>query len=176
MTYPFPSTRAQPQSRRPEAARNQRAASAYGPGSRPSTRTAESLTHTLRALFAALAAALAIACAGAGNAAREAGPASLRRVESVEKAQADTPAPARLLLRAGGRLLDGPPRRAGTPPRMASSSDPQNGWFAARSILQRAAGARTRRMLTLALARRLAAARDGTLSARSTGVPPPPSA
>jgi hypothetical protein len=137
------------------------------------------LTHTLRALFAALAAALAIACAGAGagTAAREAGVPSLRRVQSVEKAQAAAPAPARLLVRAASRLLDGPPRRTGTPPRMASPADPpDDAWFSARSVLQRAAGARTRRMLTLALARRLAAARDGTLSARSTGVPPPPSA
>ena len=135
------------------------------------------MTHTLRALFAALAAALAVACAGAGNAVRDADAPSLRRVRSVEKAQAATPAPARLLLRAGRRLLDGPPRRTGAPPRMASPADPPNdGWFSARSVLQRAAGARTRRLLTLALARRLAAARDGTLSARSTGVPPPPSA
>lgn len=139
------------------------------------------LKHTLRAVFAVLASALAFACAGVGGGAehaRHAGHATAReRQHQAEKAAHPLPSAARVLLRGGGLLLDGPSRRPGAPPRVAAGTDPsRQGSFAARAVHQQAVGAHTRRILSLTLARRLAAARDGTLSSLSNGVPPPISA
>ncbi|HEX2208951.1 MAG TPA: hypothetical protein VHG93_14835 [Longimicrobium sp.] len=140
------------------------------------------MKHALRSLFAVLAAALAFAGAHAGHGSGEARGAGLRpadpRLERrAEKALAALPQAARLLLRGGdGRGLDGPRRASGAPPRLSAGTDPsRRTHFAARTLMRRASGARTRRTLTLRLARRMAAARDGTLSSRSNGVPPPPS-
>ncbi|HEX5870725.1 MAG TPA: hypothetical protein VFY65_09935 [Longimicrobium sp.] len=137
------------------------------------------MKHTLRTLFAVLASALAFACAGVGDgagAARDVGHGTAReqRQHQAEKAAHPLPLAARALLRGGGLLLDGPSRRTGAPPRMAAGTDPSHqASFAARAVHRRAVGANTRRILSLALARRLAAARDGTLSSHSNGVPPP---
>ena len=163
-----------------DAARNHRAAGAYGPAHPLSaTRDSDPLTHTLRALFAVLASALAFACADAGSGAghaRDVGPGTAReqRQPQAEKAAYSLPSAARVLLRGGGLLLDGPSRRSGAPPRMAAGTDPSHqASFAARVVLRQAIAAHTRRILSLTLARHLAAARDGTLSSRSNGVPPP---
>jgi hypothetical protein len=133
---------------------------------------------SLRSSFAAIF-ALALACVGVGVRGAPEPPAppaaSLRethRDRSIDTRQT----PALVLLRAGTLVLDGPPRRAGAMPRIApgdGGAHADDAWLAARTALRRAAGERTRRILTLALARQLAAARDGTLSSRSTGVPPP---
>lgn len=138
------------------------------------------MTLTIRSLFAALAAALALACAGvAGNGGADAhrehptGWSAPR--QSAQPAAKATPALARMLVRGGVLVLDPPGRRSGAPPRMAAAgTDPSHDHsFSVQAVIRRISGARTRGILNLALARQLAAARDGTLSARSTGVPPP---
>ncbi|WP_420124989.1 hypothetical protein [Longimicrobium sp.] len=138
------------------------------------------MKNTLRTLFAALACALALACVGSGaGAARDAGlrAAMEQRQHRTEKAAHPMPAAAWVLLRGGGLLLDRPSRGTGTPPRVAAGTDPSHDTsFAARSAVRRAIGARDCGMRSLGMARRLAAARDGTLSSYSNGVPPPASA
>jgi hypothetical protein len=142
------------------------------------------LRHTLRSLFAVLAAALAFACAGAGSGAGS-GAGEARGVATrsgghqpgpgVERAAHALPSLARILLRGGGPLVHGPSRRAGSPPpRLAPGTPPSDDLSVdARTAALLAAGARSGGVLPLALARRMAAFRDGTLSSRSNGVPPP---
>lgn len=135
---------------------------------------------SLRSAFSLILAALAFACAGAiergeggENAGRAEAPAlhHPRRAPAQDAEQAHVPA----YFRGGTLVLDGPIRRVGTPPpRAANGSTPSHfRSFAAWTARRRAAGARIRGILALTLARRLAAARDGTLSSRSNGVPPP---
>ena len=130
----------------------------------------------LRSLLAVLAAALAFACADAGSGAgAEPRGASLGRQREVERGHEAPSSPARLLLRGGGLVLDGPHRRSGAPPRLSAGTDPSHDThFAALSLVRQAAGTRARGILSLALRRHLGAARDGTLSSHSNGVPPPP--
>lgn len=133
----------------------------------------------LRPTFAALLAALAFACAGLGaRAAAEAGgaPGPLLRRGGAETVVLDAQRTLALAFLRGGRpVLAGPSNRAGTLPgiaRDAGASDPFP--FPRPHAARRLhAGARIRLVLRPPFARRLAAARDGTLSARSTGVPPP---
>jgi hypothetical protein len=138
------------------------------------------LKYTLRSLFAVLAAALAFAGAGAGigaGAARdEAHSAQERREHQVERVAYALPATARVLLRGGVPLLDGRARRTGAPPRIAGTDPSDDDSFATRTVDRRSIAARARGILSLPLARRLAAARDGTVSSHSNGVPPPVSA
>jgi hypothetical protein len=132
------------------------------------------VTLSLRRTFAAIFAALALACAVNGERVKAEPPTtdSLRRPraeQSIDTRQT----PALALHRAGLLALD-PPRRPGSPSRIGlGDAPPHHGVFAARMDGRRAAAVSIRLTLTLALTRRLAAARDGTLSARSTGVPPP---
>jgi hypothetical protein len=147
----------------------------------PSNRDRRPLKHTLRPLFALLAAALAFACVGMGHGAGDRRGVDLRasagRYEHrTEKAAYPRPSAGRVLLRGTGVLLDAS-RRTGAPPRMVAGTDPSHeDSFAMRAVHRRATGAHARRILSLAMARRLAAARDGTLSSHSNGVPPPASA
>lgn len=138
------------------------------------------MKHSFRSTFAALLAALALACAGFGEGARNERNAGAphapgwRSARGAESAFRVEQAPSLVFLRGGTLVLDGPPRRTGPLPRIAPGTDPSHeSSFAAQGAHRRASGARIRRILTLALARHLAAARDGTLSSRSTGVPPP---
>jgi hypothetical protein len=131
--------------------------------------------HSFRSAFAALLAALALACAGLGSGERNgAAPHApgWRPAAGAENAYRAEPAPALVFLRGGALVLDGPQRRAGALPRITPGTSHESS-FAAAGAHRRASGARIRRILTLALGRHLAAARDGTLSSRSTGVPPP---
>jgi len=132
----------------------------------------------LRSTLAALLAALALACAGFGvrggaeDAAESRRP--VLRAEHAGQGMGAKQTPAPVFQRGGTLVLDGPPRRTGPLPRLTPAKDPsQGGSFAARTVVREATGTRIRRILTLALARHLAAARDGTLSSRSTGLPPP---
>lgn len=126
-------------------------------------------------------AALALACAeriGRGGGDAESGRTHATAIRHGGGARPEHAEPAPLLayLRGGSLVLDAPARRMGgvPPSRVAPGTDPSHFHSsAARHAARRTAGTRTRRILTLALARRLAAARDGTLSSRSNGVPPP---
>jgi hypothetical protein len=135
--------------------------------------------HSLRSTFIALLAALAFVGAGVGDGARgtrDAGGAHPPgwRQGGVGASILAEQAPTLAFLRGGALTLGGAPRHAGDLPRFGPGTDPSHhSSFAAHTAHRRSAGARIRRILTLALARHLAAARDGTLSSRSTGVPPP---
>lgn len=136
------------------------------------------LKHTLRSTFAALLAALALACVGDGvrgggtNAAREQG-SVLRNARGTAL---DVQRALELaFLRGGGPVLVGRGQRMGALPRVAPGAQPSGTpTFAAVHVARGSyAGALIHPTLRPPFARRLAAARDGTLSARSTGVPPP---
>jgi len=138
--------------------------------------------HSLRSPFAVLLAALALACAGLGarggdgtGAARAHGP-MLRQPAGIAAAVDMRSAMALAFLHGGGPALAGHASRPGTPSRvlpgaLTSGFAPFSVLHASRALV---AGAYVHPPLRPPFARRLAAARDGTLSARSTGVPPPP--
>lgn len=135
------------------------------------------MKNTLRTLFAALACALAFACVGGGaGVTRDAGVRTgvEQRQHGADQAAHPMPATARVLLRGSGLLLERPPRGSGAPPRIAAGTDPSHDTsFAALCAVRRATGARDCGVRSLGMARKLAAARDGTLSSYSNGVPPP---
>ncbi|HEX6037386.1 hypothetical protein [Longimicrobium sp.] len=135
------------------------------------------MKHTLRTTFAALLAALALACVGLGDRA-DAAPASGGRSfqpQAQSGVATGRQALALAFLQGGAPVLAPPGMRAGVVPRVAPGAGAPD--TPARGIAHAArlatADARTRCTLLPTFARRLAAARDGTVSARSTGVPPP---
>ena len=138
------------------------------------------MTHSLRSTFAALLAALALACAGLGVRAADADAGAGRHAPALRQNHGESllslaeQAPAPPFLRGGALVMEGLARRPGALPRVVPGTDPSHETSSAVwSVHRQGTGAHARRILTLALARHLAAARDGTLSSRSTGVPPP---
>jgi hypothetical protein len=184
ITFPEPRIHSFAGSRRkgrahPRWERNQTGRCAYGPES-PHVHAASPrpVKHAFRSTFIALCAALAFICAGWGDGARgahggQAHPPGWRQHRAAQPLLGER-APTLTFLRGGALVLTAAPRHTGAPPRLGAGTDPSHrSSFAAHLTHRRSAGTRTRRILTLALARHLAAARDGTLSSRSTGVPPP---
>lgn len=135
--------------------------------------------QTLRSTFAALLAALALACAGLGargSDAADAGRAHAPVLRHGRGIALDVQRTLELVfLRGGGPVLAGHGKRPGALPRVAPGSQPPGilPCFAIHAARGLPAGALIHPTLRPPFARRLAAARDGTLSARSTGVPPP---
>ncbi len=136
------------------------------------------MKHSLRSTFAALLAALALACAGLGVRGGEGADAGHRHASVLRQGgiALDVQRTLELGFLHGGRpALAGRAHRAGTLPRVVPGSQPSGIPSFAAEYAPRdfAAGAHIHPTLRPPFARRLAAARDGTLSARSTGVPPP---
>ncbi|HEX2080922.1 MAG TPA: hypothetical protein VHG08_24680 [Longimicrobium sp.] len=134
------------------------------------------MKHTLRSLSAAFAAALALACAAVGNggtAARDDGPGVRAAREPASVAAVDRGLAA-ARLKGSRPALERIPRRSGTPPRAHPGSHlPTSSLSAAGPAPPGVLHPHASRALRPAFARHLAAARDGTLSALSAGVPPP---
>jgi hypothetical protein len=134
---------------------------------------------TLRSTFSALLAALALACAGLGAPGSDAAGAGRVHAPVLRHGRGIAMDVQRTLelifLRGGGPVLAGHGKRPGALPRVAPGSQPPGilPTFAVHGARRFAAVALIHPMLRPPFARRLAAARDGTLSARSTGVPPP---
>lgn len=131
---------------------------------------------TFRSTFAALLAALAFACVGLGDrigADRLHGP-TLQRPTGTRIVTGGE-ALALAFLQGGTPVLAGVHHRTGALPRVAPGTHPTDPSpaDAAQASRMAAAGVRIRPALRPPFARDLAAARDGTLSARSNGVPPP---
>ena len=137
------------------------------------------MKHTLRSTFAALLAALALACAGSGargGDAAEAGRAHAPVLRHGRGIAVDVQRTLELAFLRGGRpVLVGGAHRPGALPRIAPGSQPFGivPFFAGHGTRGSVTGPLIHPTLRPPFARRLAAARDGTLSARSTGVPPP---
>lgn len=140
-------------------------------------RTPGPLKHSLRSTFATLLAALAIACAGLG--ARGVALADGPREPVLRQGYGTNADVQRTLelafLRGGAPSLAARTLRPGAMPRVVpgthASVIPLAATYGARGSF---AGPLLLPTLNPPFARRLAAARDGTLSARSNGVPPPP--
>jgi hypothetical protein len=137
------------------------------------------LKHTLRSTFAALLAALALACAGLGARGSDAAGTERAHAPVLRHGRGIAVDVQRTLelvfLRGGGPVLAGRASRPGALPRVAPGSQ-QSGilpFVTIHGARGSSAGALIHPTLRPPFARRLAAARDGTLSARSTGVPPP---
>ncbi|HYR09354.1 MAG TPA: hypothetical protein VEQ60_16335 [Longimicrobium sp.] len=135
------------------------------------------MKHTLRSTFAALLAALALACVGGGA---RGGGTDARELASVLRHAPGTALDVQRALelafvRGGGSVLVGRGQRMGALPRVAPGTQPSGipTFAAVHAARGSYAGALIHPTLRPPFARRLAAARDGTLSARSTGVPPP---
>jgi hypothetical protein len=135
------------------------------------------LKLSLRSTFAALLAALALACAGLG--AGGGGDGAHRHAPIVQQGGSlalDVQRTLELRFLHGGRpVLAGRAQRPGGIPRVEPGSQPSGIPFFAAGRAAHAPATRAHVHLPLRppFARRLAAAHDGTLSARSTGVPPP---
>jgi hypothetical protein len=123
---------------------------------------------SLRTAFAALLAALALACAGFG--ARDGADAG-RQAAVLRQGRLALDVQRTLEL---GFLHGGRPVLAGAQPLVEPEGQPSGiPPFVDAAGRESTAGAHVYPTLRPPFARRLAAARDGTLSARSTGVPPP---
>lgn len=139
------------------------------------------MKRSLRSTFAVLLAALAFASVGLG--ARGAAetwtgrtPAPLLRGTGTAQAGLDAQRTLALaFLRTGTPVLGAAAGRPGTLPRVVSATTAPEplAFHAAHPARGVAAGTQVPPLLRPPFARRLAAARDGTLSARSNGVPPP---
>jgi hypothetical protein len=137
--------------------------------------------RSFRPTFAVLLAALALACAGLGahgGADADTGrtPAPMLRRTGAATARLDAQRTLALaFLRGGTPALGGLSNRPGTLPRVAPGSPSAHtpSFHALHAVHRYAGGACILSISRPPFARRLAAARDGTLSARSTGVPPP---
>jgi hypothetical protein len=160
--------------------RNKKAGRAYGRVSEAHTPLSQPLVlkDTLRSTFAALLAALALACVG--DRVRGGGTNAPAEQPSVLRYSAGTGLDVQrtlelAFLRASGPVLVGWGQRTDAVPRVVPGTQPSGiptfaSVHAARGL---SAGPPIHPTLRPPFARRLAAARDGTLSARSTGVPPP---
>lgn len=138
------------------------------------------MKRSVRLALLPLLSVLALACAAAAERGPERWSAGSAR-PALGLEGRDTPATAQLrqaislaFLRTGTPPVAVSGLRRGALPRVAPRTDPPGTPGLPASFM--AAPAHTRRAVGRHLARRMAAARDGTLSARSTGVPPPRSA
>jgi hypothetical protein len=138
------------------------------------------LKLSLRSTFAALLAALAFACAGLGDRGPAGEASGGRRAPSLQRQTRGGLQDAREtlalpFLRGGSPGVAGASHRTGALPRVGPGTHPSDPSLegTAHAARRAAAGARIRTTRRPSFARQLAAARDGTLSARSNGVPPP---
>ena len=138
------------------------------------------MKHTLRSTFAALLAALALACAGLGDRVARSdapSPTDARSFQNATRTGGVTAREALALafLQGGSPVVGAPGMRTGALPRVAPGADGSGPLCRgiAHAARMAAEDARIRCTQLPTFARRLAAARDGTLSARTNGVPPP---
>ena len=127
------------------------------------------MRSALRSSVAGLVAALAFACAAVAGVAPDATAQDPRTAVALDACPSDPPPPS---LRHGGHAIGAAALPGESAPRAAAGDE------AHRRLPARTPAARPRTRATgggvrPAFARHLTAARDGTISSRSTGLPPP---